>query len=100
MQQFGDAFVFVGMQIAEAVILQLPFQLADAEPVGERRIDIGALFGCQHALIFRRVFHLAQVHDAFRQLDHHAAEILDHRQQHAAHVVHLLGRHGVIVDRF
>ncbi len=100
MQQLGDALVFFRMQVAEAEILQLPLQLADAEPVGQRGVDVGTLFRRQHAFVFRRVFHLAQVGDALRQLDDHAAEILHHRQQHAAHVVDLFGGHRVVLGGF
>ncbi|CCJ85925.1 hypothetical protein BN133_2302 [Cronobacter dublinensis 582] len=99
-QQFGDTFVFVRMQIAEAEILQLPFKLADAEAVRQRRIDIGALFRRQDAFIFRRVFHLAQMRDALSKLNDHTAEIIDHRQQHAANVIHLLGGDGVVMRGF
>jgi|GEM_PF-6371276 len=88
------------MQVAEAVIFQLPFELTNTETVGQWRIDIGALFGGQYPLIFRRIFHFAQVHDAFSQLQHYAAEIFHHRQQHAADVIHLFRGHGVVVDRF
>ncbi|CAH0294205.1 hypothetical protein SRABI106_03592 [Rahnella aquatilis] len=100
MQQFGNAFVFVRMQITEAKIFQLPFQLADTQTVSQRRINIGTFFGRQYALFFRRIFHFAQMSDTFSQFQHHAAEIFHHRQQHAADVVHLLGSHGIVLRGF
>ena len=77
------------MQIAEAVIFKLPLQLADPQAVGQRRVNIGTLFCRQYALIFRRIFHFTQMGDALGDFNHHAAEVIDHRQQHAANVVHL-----------
>ena len=38
--------------------------------------------------------------DTLSQLDYHAAEIIHHRQQHAAHVIDLFGRDGIIVGGF
>ncbi len=100
MQQLCDALVFFGVQIAEAEILQLPLELADAKTVRQRRINVGALFRRQYAFIFRRVFHFAQVRDALRKFYHHAAEIIDHRQQHAAHVIDLFRRDRVVMRGF
>ncbi|MNS73022.1 hypothetical protein D3C72_1064490 [compost metagenome] len=99
-QQLGDAFVLVRMQVAEAEIFQFPFELPDTQTVSQRRIDIRTLFCRQHALVFRRIFHFAQVCDTLRQLDDHAAEILHHRQQHAAHVVDLFGGHRIVLSGF
>ncbi len=80
MQQFGDAFVFRRMQVAETVVFQFPLQLPDAQTISERRIDVGTFFRRQHALIFRRLFHFAQMSDSLGQFDDHAAEIIHHRQ--------------------
>ena len=38
--------------------------------------------------------------DTFGKLDNHAAEIVNHRQQHAANVIHLLGRYRVGMSGF
>ncbi|MPN33713.1 hypothetical protein SDC9_181204 [bioreactor metagenome] len=38
--------------------------------------------------------------DSFSKFDDHAAEIVDHRQQHAPHVVDLLGGDGIGMGRF
>ena len=99
-QQFCNAFVFRRMQIAEAVIFQLPLQLPDTQTVRQRRIDIRTLFGGQDALVFRRILHFAQMGNPFGQLDHHAAKIIHHRQQHAADVIHLLGRDRIRLRGF
>ena len=89
MQQLSDAFIFRRVQIAEAVIFKLPLKLADPQTVGQRRVNIGALFRRQHALIFRRIFHFTQMGNTLGDFNHHAAEVINHRQQHAANVVHL-----------
>ena len=99
-QQFCNAFVFRRMQIAEAVIFQLPLQLPNTQTVRQRRIDIRTLFGGQDALVFRRILHFTQMGNPFGQLDNHAAEIIYHRQQHAADVIHLLGRDRVRLRGF
>ncbi len=39
-QLLGDRLVFGLVQVAEGQILQLPLDLADAQPMGQRRIDI------------------------------------------------------------
>src|SRR5574344_325626 len=88
-QQLGNLLVGVRMQVTEGEILELPLELTDAQTVGQRRVDVGDLLGHQHPGLFVGVFHLAQAGDAFGQLDDHGAHILDHRQQHAPHVVDL-----------
>ena len=80
MQQFCDAFVFGRVQITEAVIFQLPFQLPNPKTVRQRRVDIGALFCRQYTFIFRRIFYFAQMSNTLRQFDDYAAKIIDHRQ--------------------
>ncbi|MNB88842.1 hypothetical protein D3C75_358620 [compost metagenome] len=99
-QQFGNTFVFIRMQVTEAVIFQFPLELANTEAVGKWCINIGALFCRQYAFIFRRVLHFTKVCDAFGKFDDHAAEIIDHRQQHAANVIDLFSRNGISVGRF
>ena len=96
MQQAGNAFVIIRMQITEAVILQLPFQLPDPEAVRQRGINIETLFGGQNALVLTGIFHFAQMGYPLRQLDNHAAEIFHHGEQHTADVIHL-HRTGFVV---
>jgi len=40
-EQFGDFLVGIRVQIAERKVFQLPLDLPDAQPVGERRVKIG-----------------------------------------------------------
>lgn len=65
--------------------------MANPKSVSQRRINVKTLFSSKNPNLFRFVLYLSQVGDAFRQLDDHAAKIFHHRQQHAAHVIHLNG---------
>jgi len=47
-QQLRDVLVGLGLEIAEGQVLQLPLDVADAEPVRQRRVDVENLAG--HAL--------------------------------------------------
>ena len=88
-QQLGDLLVSAGLQVAERQVLQLPFQLAHAQAVGQRRIDVEDLAG--HFLLALRVgfLHRADDHGPLGQLDQGHAHVVDHRQQHLADVVEL-----------
>ena len=88
----GDLLVGIRVQVTEGEIFQLPLELADAQTVGERRIDVGDLLGHQHPGLFICRLRFPQAGDPLRQLDHHGAHILDHSEQHATHVVDLLRR--------
>lgn len=100
MEQFSDAFIFIRMQITEAEILKLPFKLTNAEAVSQRRIDVGTFFRRQYALIFRCVFHFSQMCDALGELYDDAAEIINHRQQHATDIIYLIGGDGIVMGGF
>ena len=91
-QLFGDLLVGVRVQVAEGEILELPLELTDTEAVRKGGIDVGDLLGHQHPGLLIRFLRLTQAGDALRQLDDHGAHVLDHGEQHAAHVVHLLRR--------
>ncbi len=83
-QHLGDALVGAGFEKAEGEILQLPLELPDAEPVGERRVDVEAFageVGPLRRVVFRQP---AQGADARRQTQQHDADVLHHRQQHLA----------------
>ena len=88
-QQLGDLLVGARLQVAERQILQLPFQLAHAQAVGQRRVDVEDLAG--HLLLAFRVglLHRANDHGPLGQLDQGHAHVVDHRQQHLADVIQL-----------
>ncbi len=85
----GDLFVGIRLLITESVIFDFPFELTNAQAVCQRRVDVGTLFRGRAADLIWLIFHFTQVTDAFSQLDDHAAEIIHHREQHAAHVIDL-----------
>ena len=53
-EQLGDAPVGVRLRIAEREVFELPLQLPDAEPVRQRRVDVGGELGQFAALLRRR----------------------------------------------
>ena len=74
----------IGFQVAEAEILQLPFDLPDAEPVSERRKNVQCLAG--DALLFVLLLAAERTHvvQAVSQLDDYDAHVVDHGEKHLA----------------
>ena len=91
-EQRGDRLVGFGLERAQAQVLELPLQLPDAEPIGERGEQIEHL---ARRLLPR--FHplaaaghqVAQRRGALRELDQHDADVLHHREQHLAQPLRL-----------
>ena len=85
-EHLGDALVGVRLDHAEGQVFQLPLQLEDAEPVGERRVQVEHL---APVVVGDRVETLAlgkkaQRGRAGRQAHQHHAHVGGHRQQHLA----------------
>ena len=96
-EQARDELVGLGLEKAEREILDLPLDLPDAEPVGQRREHLQRL--ARHALghgplAGRRV---AQRLQARGQPQHHHAQVAREREQHLAHVLGL--RAGAVAWR-
>ena len=72
------------MQIAEREVFELPLQLPDAEPVGQRRVDVGGELRQFAALLGRQVGRRAHARELPRQQDEHDAQVADDRQQQSA----------------
>jgi hypothetical protein len=83
-QQLRDALVGVRLQETEGQVFQLPLELPDAEPVRERRVDVGAELGEFASFRFRQARRGAHPHQLPRQQDQHDAQIPDDRQQQPA----------------
>ncbi len=82
--------VGVGVEVLEAEVFEFPFDLPDAEPVGQRREDLQRLAG-DALLLFR--LHRGQgahVVQSVGQLDDDDADIAGHGDQHLAQVLGLL----------
>ena len=83
-EHLRDPFVGFGLQEAEGQILQLPLELPDPEPVGQRRVDVQALAGHLGARLAGLVGIVAQGLGARGQPQQHHPDVLDHREQHLA----------------
>lgn len=89
MQQGGDLLVLLGLEVAEGQVLQLPLDVADAEAVRERRVDIEHFARHALALVVAGVLHRTDRTGALGELDQRDAHIIDHRHQHLAQVLDL-----------
>ena len=97
--------VLLRLQHAEREVLELPLHLPDAEPPGERRVDVHRL-ACDLVLAVRfQVLDRPHVVEPVGDLDDHDAHVLGHRQQHLAHGLGVdralaagRGRRGDVVD--
>jgi hypothetical protein len=72
--------------VAEGQLLQLAIQVVEAEPVGDRRVDLQRLAGDAAALVGAHRVQRAHVVQPVGQLDEDHAHVARHRQQHLAEV--------------
>ncbi len=81
--------VRLGLEVAERQVLELGLDPADAEPVGERGVDLERL--ARDALALRRVEVLERAHvvQAIGELDQDDPDVVDHGQDHLAEVLGL-----------
>ena len=90
LELLGQAPVGLGLEHLEGQVLELPLDLPDAQPLGQRRIDLGSLARNALLLLGRQGRDRAHVVQPIGQLDEHDADVLRHRQQHLANVLGLL----------
>jgi hypothetical protein len=90
-QHAGNLLVGFRLQVAKGQILQFPFDLADPQAVRQRAHRYRKFHG-PHAVstLGGGVLHLANGKGSFRQLDQGHPHIVNHGDQHLAHVVELL----------
>ena len=81
------SLVVLGLQVAERQVLELPLDLPDAQPIGQRRVDLHRLLGDAPLLVGRQILERPHVVQAIGQLDEHHADVLGHGQEHLAHVL-------------
>ena len=81
----GDPAVHHRLHQAKCKILKLPFELPDAEAIGEWRVEIQG-FACQRRALRMIVpgSEVTQGLDARREADQHHAHVGHHREQHLA----------------
>ena len=73
----------------ERQLLQLVLDLAHAEPVGDRRVDVERLLGDPGATLLGQMIERPHVVEPIRELHHDDADVVHHRQQHLAEVLRL-----------
>ncbi len=90
-ERCGDAAVFVGLEIPERKILELPLELPHAQAVGQWRKDGPGLHGEPFPLLVMQVARVPQAHELFREPRQHQAGIAHDRQKHLAQHLRLPG---------
>ena len=86
-QKLGNLLVGGLVQVAEGQIFQFPLDVANAQPVGQRRVDVEHLAGDAQPLLGRRVLDRPDGTGPFRQLDQGHTHVIHHGYEHAADVV-------------
>ena len=101
----GDAAIVVGLQEAERQVLELPLELPESEPIGQRREHFARLERQPFARGRVAVLCGGEIDQLPRQPRQHQARIADHGQQHLAQRLGLRGfevmrgrRHGCQPD--
>jgi hypothetical protein len=84
-----DLCVLARVEDLEGEILELPLEGVDAQPVGERRIDLERLARLLDLLLLPEVLDRAKVVEAVGELDEDHADVLGHRHDHLAVVLRL-----------
>ena len=87
---FDDVLVGLGFEVAEGQVFQLPFDLPDAEPVRERRVDFERLARYLPALDLGQRVERAHVVQPVRELDEDDPKVFRHRDHHLPDVLRLL----------
>jgi hypothetical protein len=85
----GNLQVGLGFQITQRQVFKLPLDLPDAQPVGERRINIMRLLRDPALPPGIQMLQGTHVVQTISQLDQHDAHILCHRQQQLAQALGL-----------
>ena len=86
----GYLLVALAVEVVEGAVLQLPFYLLHAEPVGDGSVDLHRLGGLYELLFAALVVHGAHVVQAVGYLDEDDADVLRHGDEHLAQVLGLL----------
>ena len=84
-QQFGNFFIGIGLQISEGQIFQFPFDFPNTQAIGQRCKDLQRLFGQDRRHFFFDTCKIAQRLQSRGQAQHDDAQIFAKRQQHFAH---------------
>ena len=93
-----DLGVALGVEGGEGQVLELPLDLLDAEPVGQRGVDVEGLLGGAALLPLGHHRQGPHVVQAVGQLDDQHPPVVGHGHQHLAHGGRLLGLLGVELE--
>jgi hypothetical protein len=85
-----DLFVLLGLEVFEREVLELPLDLPDAEPVGQRCVDLERLTGDALLLVGRERPERAHVVEPVAEFDDHDPQVVGHRQEHLPDVLGLM----------
>ena len=77
------------LEVLERQLLQLVLDLAHAEPVGDRRVDVARLLRDLDPPLLRQVVQRPHVVQPVGELDEDDADVVHHREQHLAEVLRL-----------
>ena len=87
-----DPAVVLGLRITERQVLELPLELPDPQPAGERRIDLARFQRGAQLLLAAMPFLTARSRDELQREPHqHKSDIGGQRDQQIAQAVGLLG---------
>ena len=84
-----DLLVLARVERPEREILELPLERVDAEPVGERRVDLERLARLAHLGLLAHVLDRPQVVEPVGELDQDHPDVLGHRDDELAVVLRL-----------
>ena len=90
-----DLGVALGVEGGEGQVLELPLDLLDAQPVGQRGVDVEGLLGGAALLPLGHDDERPHVVEAVGQLDDEHPPVVGHGHEHLAHGGGLLGLLGV-----
>ena len=89
-EELGELAEALRLEHLEREVLELPLHLPDAEPFGERRVDLHGLASDADLLLRGQRVERPHVVQPVRELDQDDPDVLGHREQHLADVLGLL----------
>ncbi len=85
----AQGLVRLRLEMFERQLLELVLDLAHAEAIGNRRVDVSGFLRDLDAPLLRQVMQSPHVVQAVGELDENHADVVDHREQHLAEVLRL-----------
>ncbi len=98
-QQLRDAPVGFRLQVTEGEVLKLPLELPDAEPIGQRRMDVRSQLRQRAPFAFIQFGGHAHAHELSRQQDEDHAQVADDGQQQATQAFCRSRRRALCIQR-